>query len=136
MTALVITAPETTTAATFVKDAEAGNIQFHNERTDGTTRRVHYLTGTRYEDAVWVQVQREEGRSMRSISNELHLSIPTVRRMLNDLALTEAIKEAEQEELEEMLTGAREVNTTTDQQDEDLPKTTEEFVQKVVETLS
>lgn len=144
MTAIIITAPTTTTVDTFVADAEAGKIQFHKERDNGTTRRVHFLTGTAYEEALWVQDQRDAGRTMRDISAELHEAVASVRRRLSDLALTEAVREADAEELAEMLHGAEEATEgepTTEaapageELDADLPKTTEEFLDQMVQIL-
>jgi hypothetical protein len=134
MTALVITAPADTTAANFVERAERGEIQFHKERGNGTTRRVHFLTGTAREHAEWAAAQREDGKSMREIATEAHQSVPTIRRWLTDLALTEAVEQADEEELEAMLAGAEEL--APEPTEAPLPTTEEEFVERVVEILS
>lgn len=116
---IVITAPAKTTdlAAALAQ----GTAQVHSEREDGTLRRRHFLTGKALEEALWVRAQREgqdadeaEGipaitpRSMASIARELHVSIAAVRRILIDLAITEELEDAEQDELEAMLAGSQE----------------------------
>lgn len=101
----------------------AGTAKVHNEREDGTLRRRHFLADgtTERAEAEWVRVQRTgqeadeaEGieaitpRSMKSIADELHVSIAAVRRILIDLAITEEIEEADQDELEALWVGAQE----------------------------
>ena len=114
----------TTTAASTTDLLSAlteGTAQVHSEREDGTLRRRHFLTGTDLEHALWIRAQREgqdadeaEGipaitpRSMGSIARELHVSIAAVRRMLIDLAITEELEDADQDELESLLAGASE----------------------------
>jgi hypothetical protein len=116
---LVITAPANTTD---IRTAlEQGTAQVHSERDNGTLRRRHFLTGQDLEHALWVRAQREgqeadeaEGieaitpRSMGSIARELHVSVAAIRRILVDLAITEELEEADQDELEAMLAGATE----------------------------
>lgn len=96
-----------------------GTATVHSERDNGTFRRRHFLAeGTKdREIAEWVSAQRtgqepegdEAGwlpRTMKDIANEMHVSVSAVRRILNDLALTEEIEEMEEEELSELLQGA------------------------------
>lgn len=106
---IVITIPAGTTTANLVELAEAGKVLFHRERSNGTMRRVHFLVGKAYEEALWVQLQREEGRTMKDIAAELHSSVAAVRRTLNDLAMTEAMQESDEEELADLLDGAAEM---------------------------
>lgn len=120
---IVTTSPDTTTE-NFLAHAAEGKVQFHRERSNGTTRRVHFLAeGTKEREyAEWVRDQREEGRTMKALATETHFSIATLRRWLNDLALTEAIEESEEEELAEMLQGAAELAAeapTTEQEPEE-----------------
>lgn len=116
---LVITAP--TTDQDILVALGEGTAQVHTVREDGTLRRRHFLVGHPYTEAIWVRLQREgqeadeaEGipfvapRSMRSIAGELHLSISAIRRILVDLAITEELREMDQDELEAMLAGAAE----------------------------
>lgn len=115
---IVITA-ETTAPADLLEALRKGEAKVHSERTNGTLRRRHFLTGTDLEHALWVRAQREgqeadeaEGvpaitpRSMGSIARELHVSVAAVRRILNDLEITEALEDADQDELEAMFVGS------------------------------
>ena len=116
---IVITAANDTTDLR--KALVEGTAKVHSERQDGTLRRRHFLTGTDREHAEWVRLQRTgqeaEGdvpavtpRTMASIAGELHVSVAAVRRMLNDLAITEEIEDADNDELEAMWTGAAEAS--------------------------
>lgn len=114
MTTIAIAAPATTTAATILTDLAAGAAKVYRVRENGTFRRVHFLAeGTvGREHAEWVAAQREEeGRSMKDIAAEINMSIASVRRMLNDLAMTEELEESEEEELEALLLGAEDAAT-------------------------
>lgn len=116
---IVITVPQGTTTTNLVELATEGKVVFHRERSNGTYRRVHFLTGKAYEEALWVQTQREEGMTMKALAAYLHSSVAAVRRTLNDLAMTEALLESDAEELEDMLAGAYEAG------DEASPEATE-----------
>lgn len=122
MTSIAITAPADVTVENFLEAARNGRVKFHTVRANGTTRRVQfYADGTKpREEADWVQEQRDEGRTMRDIAAELHLSVPSVRRMLNALALAEEVEGYEPEELEELLAEAvtDQEATSADQGDE------------------
>lgn len=95
-----------------------GHAQVHSIRTNGTSRRRHFLTCTDLEQALWVRAQREgqeadeaEGveaivpQSMKAIATYMHLSVSAVRRILIDLAITEEILDMEQDDLESLLVG-------------------------------
>lgn len=114
---ITTTAPAADLAAALAE----GTALVHSEREDGTLRRRHFLTGVDLEHALWVRAQREgqeadetesipaiTPRSMGSIARELHVSIAAVRRILIDLAITEELEDADQDELEAMLQGASE----------------------------
>lgn len=85
----------TVTAETFIQAATEGKIHFYRVRENGTYRHIPFLTGEDREHAQWIASQREAGRTMKEIADELHLSIPTVRRMINGLLLVEEVEEAE-----------------------------------------
>lgn len=118
---IVITIPtDTTDVIAALRD---GTAKVHNEREDGTLRRRHFLTGKDYEIALWVRLQRTgqeedkaEGipavspRGMASIAREMHVSVAAVRRILTDLAITEEIEDADEDELAAMIQGAAEDN--------------------------
>jgi DNA-binding NarL/FixJ family response regulator len=95
MTTILITATTPVDADTLVPAAAEGKVKFHRERANGTTRRVQFLAeGTaEREVAEWVVVQRGEGRTMKAIAAEMHVSVPTVRRLINALMLTWEVEE-------------------------------------------
>lgn len=99
-----------TTAATLIADLTSGVAKIYKERENGTFRKVHFLAdGTKdREHAEWVVAQREEGVSMKAIAAEINMSVSAVRRMINDLALTEELEEMEAEDLAELLLGSEE----------------------------
>lgn len=104
MTSIVTTVHPSTTVDTLFTQAAEGLVKFHSERANGTTRRIQFLAeGTQARDtAEWVVGQRSEGRTMKAIASEMHVSVPTVRRMINALTLTWDVEE----DAEEMLSGA------------------------------
>lgn len=110
MTAIAIHATTDTTAATLIADLTSGVARLYKERDNGTFRRVHFLADNTEarEHAEWVALQREEGRSMKAIATEINLSVSAVRRMLNDLALTEELEGMEAEDLADLLLGSEE----------------------------
>lgn len=116
---LAITVSPSTTPDTFLSDAVTGKVLFHTERGNGTFRRVHFLAdGTKEREiAEWVADQREQGVTMRKIAAELHMSVPSVRRMINDLILTEEFEQMDTEELEEIIQGAAEAEVTGEEMD-------------------
>lgn len=113
---IVITAPETTTPASLLADLAAGTALLHKERENGTYRRVHFLAdeSTAREHAEWIAAERELGRSMKEIAVALHTSVSAVRRVINDLILTEEMEAMDEAELAEMLKGAEEVEVAAD----------------------
>lgn len=90
---------ETPAPAPVAETTEGHVVRFYRQRANGTTRHVPLLAeGTDARaDAEWVQAQRDEGRTMKAISAEVHLSVPTLRRMLTSLALTEECEDPEGE---------------------------------------
>lgn len=113
MNTVIVTTAPTTTPATFLADAAAGTVQFHAERGNGTFRKVHFLAEGTDERATaeWVAEQREANVTMRAIAAELHRSVPSVRRLINDLALTEEFEAMDSEELADLIKGAAEAET-------------------------
>lgn len=108
MNTILTTITATTTVETFVPEAVEGKVRFHTVRSNGSTRRVQFLAeGTAdREVAEWVLAQREEGATMKAIAAEMHVSVPTVRRMINALLLTQEMEEADTEDLAEILADA------------------------------
>lgn len=105
MTSILVTVTETTTPETLAWEALEGKVKFHRERANGTTRRVQYLapTSIERETAEWVMEQRSEGRTMKAIAAEMHVSVPTVRRMINALLLTWEVEEDAEDLLENVV---------------------------------
>lgn len=90
MSGFVTTTSTAVNADNLATEAAQGNVKFHTLRANGTTRRVQFLAeGTpEREVAEWVMAQRGEGVTMKAIASEMHVSVPTVRRMINALLLT------------------------------------------------
>jgi hypothetical protein len=94
-----------TTVENFFDQAAKGTVKFYRERGNGTTRHIAFLADgtTDREVAEWAADQREQGVTMRTLSREMHLSVPTIRRMLNALLLTEEVEEYEAEDIADLL---------------------------------
>jgi hypothetical protein len=73
---------------------DAGQLEAYRVRGNGTVRLVRLLpvgsTGREVAEGIYDEV--EDGRTIQAISRELHSSVPTVRRMLEALELTEEIE--------------------------------------------
>jgi hypothetical protein len=97
--------------ATDVKTAlSKGEAKVYSLRADGTMRRRHFLTGQDLNTALQVRAARELGKGMGFIANELHVSVSHVRRILVDLAITEQLTEADNDQLSALLIGAAEAS--------------------------
>lgn len=100
-----------TTDTTGVKAAlESGDAHVYSVRSNGTTRRRHFLTGQDLATALQVRAARELGKGMAFIAGELHVSVSAVRRILIDLAITEELQEMQDDQLAAMLVGSTEDN--------------------------
>jgi hypothetical protein len=109
MSNLQITADATVTAESFVAAATEGKVKFHTVRGDGTTRRVQFFSrGSKArKQAEWVYRQRTAGRSMADIATEMHVSIPSVRRIINALLLAREVEALKADEVEALLADAK-----------------------------
>jgi hypothetical protein len=76
---------------TFAQAVAEGQVKFYRVRENGTTRHVPVLSGTDLVLAQTIRDERAEGKSVREISEENHLSVASTRRFLTELALTEAV---------------------------------------------
>lgn len=105
MNALEVRVTANVTADNFVAEAAKGNVQFYKVRANGTTRHIPFFAdGTKErEEAEWIAEQREDGRTMKAIAEELHLSVPSVRRILNSLLLSEEVEGYEPEDVEDLI---------------------------------
>lgn len=81
-------------AADLAAAAKAGKATFHVRRSDGTFRRMAYLPpgSAARRQAEKVMQQREKKVSMKDIAKAMHVSIPTVRRIINNLELSRHIE--------------------------------------------
>lgn len=74
--------------------AKAGKATFHVRRGDGTFRRMAYLPpgSAARRQAEKIEKQRTDKVSMKDIAKAMHVSIPTVRRIINNLELSRHIE--------------------------------------------
>lgn len=88
-------------AATITADPkamlDANLLVAYSERSNGTTRRLELcpVGSTRRDTAEWISERLEEGRTLKQVATELHVSLPTVRRFIMALELTEEIEAGE-----------------------------------------
>jgi hypothetical protein len=98
MTTFILSAARGTAADQIVASPlamlDAGHLNAYSERANGTTRHLELcpVGSTRRDTAEWISEQVDEGRSLRAVAAELHVSVPTVRRALMALELTEEIE--------------------------------------------
>lgn len=81
-------------AETLAAAAAAGKVTFHIRRGDGTLRRMSYLPpgSTARRLAERIEKMREKGVSMKEIATKQHSSIPTIRRIINNLELSRHVE--------------------------------------------
>lgn len=81
-------------AADLAAAAKAGKATFHVRRSDGTFRRMAYLPpgSAARKTAEKVEEKRAKRMSMKDIAKGMHVSIPTVRRIINNLELSRHIE--------------------------------------------
>lgn len=105
MNTIEIRVTESVTVANFAESLAKGDVQFYKIRANGTSRHIPvFAEGTKeFQSAEWVQEQREEGRSMKDIAAELHLSVPSVRRLINSYLLSDEVAGYDAEEIAELL---------------------------------
>lgn len=110
MSNYVITVTADTTPDTFLQDAATGTVRFHRERGNGTFRRIHFLAPEtkERETAEYIVAMRDNGETMKAIARSLVMSVAAVRRMINDLIMTEELEAMDAEELADLLIGAEE----------------------------
>jgi hypothetical protein len=105
---------ESVTVANFTESVANGNVQFYRVRGNGTTRHIPvFAQGTpEFETAEQVAEWREDGKTMKDIAAELHMSVPSVRRLLNSYLLSDEVAEYDEEEIAEILADAQEGDGT------------------------
>ena len=114
MSTIEIRVTQDVTVANFTESVANGNVQFYRVRGNGTTRHnTVFAAGTpEFEVAEQVAEWREDGRTMKDIATELHLSVPSVRRMLNSYLLSDEVAEYDEEDIAEILADAQEGDGT------------------------
>lgn len=95
--------------STFLPAASEGKVKFHIERGNGTYRRLQFLAPGTAERAAAeaVVAKREQGVTMKTIAAELHVSVPTVRRMITALLVTTSTEEQSQADFAAVLAAAK-----------------------------
>lgn len=114
MSTIEIRVTEAVTVENFRAEAAKGTVQFYRVRGNGTTRHIpFYAEGSEAREvAEQVSEWREEGKTMQAIAADLHMSVPSVRRMLNSLLLSEEVDGYDEEEIAEILADAAEGDGT------------------------
>lgn len=76
---------------------DAGLLVAYSERANGTTRRLELcpVGSTRRDTAEWISERLDDGATLKTVARELHVSVPTVRRFIMALELTEEIEAGE-----------------------------------------
>lgn len=81
-------------AETLQQAAAAGKVTFHIRRSDGSLRRMAYLPpgSAARRVAERVDKARQSNVPMKDIAAKLHVSVPTVRRIINNLELSRRVE--------------------------------------------
>lgn len=113
---IVFAVTEGVTADTFVQAAAEGRVRVYRARSNGTTRHIPFLPEGSDARAVaeWIRDQKDS-RTMKDLAAEMHESVPTVRRRLVALEVTEEVEGYDQEDIEAILADALEVATASDE---------------------
>ena len=96
-----MTARKTTTKPaepkTLKDAAAAGTVRLFRQRKNGTLRSLTYLApgSAARKEAEAVAARREKGETISSITDDLNVSVATVRRMITNLLLAQAIEAGE-----------------------------------------
>jgi hypothetical protein len=86
--------PAPAKTATLAQAAAAGAVTFYRQRRNGTMRNLPYLAPGTPEriQAETVAKRRADGDTIKAISDDLKVSVATVRRMVTGLLLAEQIE--------------------------------------------
>jgi hypothetical protein len=101
MTTFILSPAARTAADQVVADPkamlDAGLLVAYSERANGTTRHLELcpVGSTRRDTAEWISERLDDGATVRTVARELHVSVPTVRRFIMALELTEEIEAGE-----------------------------------------
>lgn len=105
MTTIMTVIAEGTTVETFATALAEGKVRFYRVRENDTYRHVPYFAeGTKEREVgEWVLEQREEGVTMKAIATEMHVSVPSVRRLINAVLLAQEVEEYDEEDIADLL---------------------------------
>lgn len=101
MTTFVLAATRTARPEQVVADPkamlDAGLLTAYTLRANGTTRHLTLcpVGSTARDTAEWVSERLGDGLTLKAVARELHASVPTVRRIIMALELTEEIEAGE-----------------------------------------
>lgn len=127
MSTIEIRITETVTPDNWTESVASGKVKFYRVRSNGTTRHVPFFAegSKEREEGEWVLEQREEGRTMQDIASELHLSVPSVRRMINSALLADEVDEYDEEDIVALLQEAHAEDTEATAETQAPAETTE-----------
>lgn len=93
-TSVYATVEPSAVAETLQAAAAAGRVIFHVRRENGTLRRMNYYKpgSAQRRLAERIEKAREKGIPMKDIAARMHISIPTVRRIINNLELSKHVE--------------------------------------------
>lgn len=95
-TNVIATVDPSAVASSLEAAAKQGKATFYVRRSDNTFRRMAYLppnsSARRTAEKVEKQRLQSPPVSMKDIAKEMHVSIPTVRRILNNLELSRHVE--------------------------------------------
>lgn len=80
---------------------ESNELTAYTQRANGTERHLELapVGSTRRETCEWVSERLFDGATVAQVARELHVSVPTVRRYLLALEITEAIEAGEYDDV-------------------------------------
>ena len=99
---------EGVTPRTFKRGAREGTVKFYRVRGDGSARHIPYLApGTTQRDqAEMVQSAIKKGFSVAELADQLEISQPTIRRLVERLALSKALEKYRSADVAQLLADA------------------------------
>lgn len=108
MSTILTVVTEGTTVETFQTALAEGKVRFYRVRENDTFRHIPYFAeGTKdREVGEWVLGQREEGVTMKAIAAEMHVSVPSVRRLINAVILANEVEDYDAEDIADLLEDA------------------------------
>lgn len=124
MSTIEIRVAESVTVDNFQDELAKGNVQFYRVRGNGTTRHIPvFAEGTKeFEVAEYVAEKREDGTTMKALATELHMSVPSVRRLINSYLLSDEVAGYEPEDIEDLLAQAKDGEPVAEGNEEAAPE--------------